>query len=67
MLKTIRKSTYFMISNTELISSQCYFKIETTQLIFYTNSLVGLYMNITIFRVLFVKLISGSDAELMFH
>ena len=56
-----------MISNTELISSQCYFKIETTQLIFHANSLVGLYMNITIFRVLFVKLISGSDAELMFH
>ena len=54
-----------MISNTELISSQCYFKIETTQLIFYANSLVALYMNI--FRVFFVKPISGSDIELMFQ
>ena len=38
---------YFMISNIYLISSQCSFEIETTQLIFYANSLIALYVNMT--------------------
>ena len=32
-----------------LISSQCYFEIESTQLIFYAKSLVELYMNMILF------------------
>ena len=40
MLKTIWKPMYIMISNTWLISSQFYFKIETTQMIFSANLLI---------------------------
>ena len=41
-----------------LISSQCFFKIGTTQLIFYANSLVALYMNMTFFKKLFSEYFS---------
>ena len=48
MLKTIWKPMYFMITNTKIISRQCYFKIETTQFIFYANSLIAPCMNVTL-------------------
>ena len=58
-----------MIGNAKLISNQCYVKIETTQLIFYTNSLIALYMNMMLvsnflrncLQSTFYYFISGSE------
>ena len=48
-----------------LISSQCYFKIESTQLIFYANSLVELYMNMIFFKELFSEYFSLSSLAVL--